>query len=103
MRKLVFAALAGVFMLSSGFSVEESAENITAENDSTTLVVNESAGLDDFGTCNFTLRTTYYIDGGSYSVDRSYSAEASSQAECDDITAATAWMENFVRAMIRSL
>ncbi|WP_298950010.1 hypothetical protein [uncultured Nonlabens sp.] len=43
MRKLVFAALAGVFMLSSGFSVGRSSES---------LVGFESFKLEDFGTCN---------------------------------------------------
>ena len=68
MRKLVFAAMAGVFMLSSGFSPEDSKLNNVAEEDFSC----ECACL------------TIYIDGeGTPSIHRAYTRD---KATCTSVT-----------------
>jgi hypothetical protein len=67
MRKLVFAALAGVFMWSSGFATLNSNDLVEK----------------DFGTCSYTIETTYtYADGSQRTFSRPVTTEANSLQHC---------------------
>lgn len=69
MKKLVFAALAGVFMLSSGFATLDGSK-LESPN----------------GTCTYSITTTVtYPNGYSYSYSTQYVREANSLQHCMSI------------------
>jgi hypothetical protein len=87
MRKLVFAALAGVFMLSSGFA------NNSANQKNVDSEIKENLDLEDFGNCDFAITYTTRGEDGEWTQETVfYSTWAMSNNSCINQAASTAGM-----------
>tara|TARA_R110002012_G_scaffold175365_1_gene340206 strand:+ start:90 stop:401 length:312 start_codon:yes stop_codon:yes gene_type:complete len=91
MKKLFFAALAAVFMLSSGFSSIEN-DNLEIPNQIQKEEIFKSSDVEYFGTCNYSLTRTWTdADGNAQSETKNFSYTSenmTSQQDCDTYVSA---------------